>query len=1156
MSLQFILGPASKDHAQVISAQMQTRLADDSAAQIFYLVPNHIKFESEVNLLKQLSPDSISVQSRLQVLSFSRLAWFYLKDRPVYQKPRLNSGNNTLLVAKLLQDHREELNLYQSEVDHPGFIAQLSAQLNELTLGRITADDLTQLNGTNDARNPNPKKFADLALLLQDYQAQLSQLVTPANLMSALVEELTTRDLSHTYFYLNHFNSLNASELHLVDCLIKNSAQVTIALTHNQQADSKLFRQSQQLFTQLKAIEPNAIITTNVPDRPISAAMQAIEAYWLSATDQLGAASHQPVPGVNTAMASDAYAELRQVAREIVQKVHQGARYRDFLIMARHLDPYLTSIPAIFSEFDLPYFVDTQHPMQNHPLAVLIDTLFEVQRTNYSYQTMMRLLRTELLMPAQMTVAEFRDALDVTDNHLLRTGMTGRYWRQTEAWQYFQRIPDATTELDATKTAQINRIKDFVQTTVTPVLTQLKNAPTTQAAAGVLYQWLVSAGVKQQLEAKRQQATDGGDLAAAQAIAQVWQTVCDLLDDFVTTFGDSAYSSRQFQQLLNAGFAGATFTQIPSTLDQVIISETGLTRLNQAQHVYVIGATSTVMPDIQTDTAVLTDRDREFISDQLGRDATSDRFLPESGPKTALNDAFINYLGFMAGNGSLTISYPVHGEGDQQPSIYWTQINAFLHLQPQIWQAPSLQLSVPEALGSARSLLSDSIQMLRLSTDNQQALPAAWGSVLASLRQTSWRDLTQRLLASVNYQNAVGSLDAAIADRLYGDTIRVSVSQLETYFKNPFEYFLQYGLKLRKRPEFELSPADTGTLFHGVLDQFVSTQPDLLTVTPTQIETGVQQLIADFSQQPGFEILQSSERFRFITHQLQRVLVQTLQAIVQQQRQSDFHPRATELMFGQIGGQKGLQPLIYPLARGKQVQMRGKIDRLDTFSDGKKTYFLVLDYKSSPHKFEDSDAYYGTALQMLTYMDAILKAQPADQPMVPAGALYFWLHNPRLAYQRQADAEAIQADLFSQFRMRGILIDDSSDDNPILYHLDKTATPITSTKSAMVELNYRKDGQVAKSGVNLLDADQLDLLLQNNRQRIIQAATDITNGVIAMTPFQYDQEADTITRSDYIAIMQFDPALNGNAYRQVPKLKREDVFDKLTEEEKDDNPMD
>lgn len=85
--------------------------------------------------------------------------------------------------------------------------------------------------------------------------------------------------------------------------------------------------------------------------------------------------------------------------------------------------------------------------------------------------------------------------------------------------------------------------------------------------------------------------------------------------------------------------------------------------------------------------------------------------------------------------------------------------------------------------------------------------------------QTSWQPLTVRLTSSLTYTNDVGKLSSELAQKLYGEHLFVSVSQLETYYRNPFEYFLRYGLRLRVRPEFAMTPADTGSLDHATLDQ-------------------------------------------------------------------------------------------------------------------------------------------------------------------------------------------------------------------------------------------------------------------------------------------------------------------------------------------------
>ncbi|KFN91725.1 ATP-dependent nuclease, subunit B [Tetragenococcus muriaticus PMC-11-5] len=62
-----------------------------------------------------------------------------------------------------------------------------------------------------------------------------------------------------------------------------------------------------------------------------------------------------------------------------------------------------------------------------------------------------------------------------------------------------------------------------------------------------------------------------------------------------------------------------------------------------------------------------------------------------------------------------------------------------------------------------------------------------------------------------------------------------------------------------------------------------------------------------------------------------------------------------------------------PLSNGGNLYLRGKIDRIDTTTVDGKPWLAVVDYKSSAHKFDITDSYYGLAMQLLTYLDIALQ---------------------------------------------------------------------------------------------------------------------------------------------------------------------------------------
>ena len=57
------------------------------------------------------------------------------------------------------------------------------------------------------------------------------------------------------------------------------------------------------------------------------------------------------------------------------------------------------------------------------------------------------------------------------------------------------------------------------------------------------------------------------------------------------------------------------------------------------------------------------------------------------------------------------------------------------------------------------------------------------------------------------FSPAPARLERETARRLYGSRLRSSVSQIERFRNCPFSYFATYGLKLRPRRSFELTPA-------------------------------------------------------------------------------------------------------------------------------------------------------------------------------------------------------------------------------------------------------------------------------------------------------------------------------------------------------------
>ena len=158
-TLKFILGPASKDHQHALVQELHQQLVAHPNDQFFFLVPNHIKFSTEIDVLNQLKSlggsTDVYAQSRVQVLSFTRLAWFLLRNDPHYQTPRISDVGLTMLVAKIIRELPEDdLKMFAKEAHRYGFVQDLTAQLIELQNANVAPQD-------HDAIIERVQKWAD-----------------------------------------------------------------------------------------------------------------------------------------------------------------------------------------------------------------------------------------------------------------------------------------------------------------------------------------------------------------------------------------------------------------------------------------------------------------------------------------------------------------------------------------------------------------------------------------------------------------------------------------------------------------------------------------------------------------------------------------------------------------------------------------------------------------------------------------------------------------------------------------------------------------------------------------------------------------------------------------------------------------------------------
>ena len=1198
MSLNFVTGRPTLNHRKALllfGQHLVAKKGKNEAGSLFFVVPDHIKFSEEVALLKEFNTlvenGNAVPETTLQTFSFSRLAWYFLQNTAYYGQKKLSDAGQTLLLKKVVMAQREQLVLLKSQVEAPGFIAQLRDLFAELKQGAITPDVFSGLAEISTMQVEEQLKLREVYLLYVAYCAELDalKLESKSNL-EALANVLPVDDAEKRVFIFYGYDQFSNEERGVIEALLKSDVDVVVSspkvdnapeLIDWQKADRDSLRAfyHQELAGEAVVVSAEKILnvsaagSSNTPGDKLGQA-------WLNSLTQSEPAHFdaEVADYLNIYQAETLYDEVVGVAKQIKKVVRDGARYKDITLYVRELTEYGQILRQVFYDNAIPVNLATEDAMKDHPLVEFFASLFLVNEHRFASQDVMRLLKTELLplteMPSEFCAWQeaertWRDQLDQFETLILKNGFTGSDFTKGD-WQLLTvprensdgLVEDPRYQAEVEAQSWSNGVRGKLVAVVQSLFVPLKKAQNGREAATILYHFLESSGVKKQLERFENEAVAAGDLRQAKNHQQTWQEMCHLLDDYVYIFGDEPFSLAVFSDLLQTGLNSLSYEQIPQTLDQVEVDQLENVTPVHSDYVFALGLNDTVFPKQIQNTTLLTDDEREKIQEALAGKSPLNFETKRENQKENLR----MYHLLMSGNRQVTLSFAAQLEsGSVKLSKFVERIERQFKLVKHSWHTikgveddgPTLQ-----RLSTYRQLVRDYLALVSQSqqaeTDATFATHPFWQSAPSVLRQSPVADIFAKLEQTVAQKNNPTNLTPEEVDALYGTTIAASVSKMESFYQCEYKYFLNYGLRLKEREILDLNPQVTGQFFHQVLDEMfkiLAVQGKRLgQLTDAELSTFIKETLDLVFVERRYQLFNRTPRMQFIKEKLVAIVKKMATTMNYQQAHTNSQPVSTEWRFDNTSS--GLVGPQFQLPAGHSLALRGIIDRVDVTMVSDQPYLTVVDYKSSAHKFSFSDAYYGLAMQMLTYLDVVL--EPKNQSYLQdkiltgqalrqaanfeaAGALYLHIFNPEL----KAPVKDVEHELRKKMRYAGFLVNDTG----LLTEMD----PDIASTSEIYPIKATKSGISVTKGESV-DAHHIPQLLDLNNRNLLAAGEKMVTGTIALNPVN-KKGYKACTYCPFRSICQFDPSRAENNYRKLTELKKEDVLQKLAEHDAKKNNL-
>lgn len=1148
MALRIVYGRAGSGKTRFIQEEIADELKRQADGDpIFFIVPDQMSFSTEYRLS---SAYGMQGMIRAQAVTFKRLAWRVLQEVGGISRREVDTFGYRMLIRSLLEEHKEEFQLFRRAAGKRGFTDQIEQLVKEFSRYCVDCGELTGIRNTlAEAGAPRTllDKASDLELILSEIESRLGTVfVDSEGHLAMLSERIKHSEMIKTStIYIDGFVNFTAREYEILTELMKYAKNMTIALPmdehSNPEDEQDLFYQSANTARRLTELAKAEAVDIDMPvymteqrrynNRELAHLEKHFDDFPLRTTLSEG--------NIELIEASNRRAEMHAVARKIRDQVRNGLRYQDIALLYRQPEVYDELINTVFPQYEIPYFISRKKSMLHHPLIEFNRSILEAVLSNFSYEPVFRAVKTDLFFP-EGSVSKWRERSDILENFVIANGIYGERWFEEKRWFYkkYRGLEFHTgiqTDEELAAQMELHAVRDLIREPLLQLKDDLERCRTGRDIAETLYVFIEQMHVYEKLQALKNREETEHRLLSATEHEQAWTQWTTVLDQFVLMFGDKEVELGAALKILDEGFETLEFSRIPPSLDQVTVSKMDLARLMDIKSVFVIGANDGILPQRVEQEGLLTDTEREWFA-QIGFE------LAPTSKMRLMDETYMAYRTFTSSSDYLTVSYPIADEEGKAllPSLYIQKLRDMLSIEltPAVIDPEELkEVSHLSYISHPRATLSYLTSQLR----NGEISPE-WRAVLHYYQQDPlWASVIERILEPLK-PNIAEQLREDIAEPLYGTPIASSVSRVETYYGCAFAHYVTYGLRLEERSQYKLAAPAMGDLFHAAI-KWISDEVNRLNVswsslTEKQCREMAKNALDQLSPYFVNHILISSHRYRYIQHKLEGIIRQTAFMLSRHAKVTGFSPVALEVGFGP---KEQIPPLAIDLKRGRKMNVRGRIDRIDSTDINGKPYIRVVDYKSSKQGLDLGDVYHGLSLQTFTYLDVALTHSERwlGAEAEPAGVLYFHMHNPMLKLTKLMTAEELEEELARSFKMNGLVVEDPE----VIHAMDNEIDGFSN----IIPVRMNTKGVISKSQSKTVLKEDMNLIRKFVRNKHQAAGNGILDGDTQITPYKVKEDTPCQFCS-YRSICQFDPTDPEQNFRKLPALSPDKAVELIRKE--------
>lgn len=992
MQLNFIIGRAGSGKSDKIAS-----LAAEKNGIL--IVPETHSFAAEKQLLAHTSALGFY---GAEVLSFQRLAHRF-SDRGPLGRKSIDAAGKSMAISMICQAYKDEIKSFGASAQKTGFATEMLSLIKEFKRYDVSPEALISFSEKTDKKLLSGK-LSDIAFIYGKYLEFIATGYSDSDddlstLCAYLAEE---KPLAGRHIFIDRFSSFTPIEHAVIKQLISQCADVTIAVCSSVAEAPFHFKSAEQTIEKLEntANELGCSCSYEYPSPKENGELSFLEENFFSYTPNI---YDKPTENISLFAADSMYSETENVARTIFKLVREKkADFSDISVICRESDAYAPFLKSVFPLYNIP-FTDTERTSAAlHPLSLYILSALEACMGGKTFAPLLKYLKSGFctLTP---------DEVDLFENYLLASGVYPSQFFNDEKWSYRADMYRGSTS-DPDLLSTVNSTREKILSELLPLRNALKGKLTAEEFCRAVYNFTEQTRLTEKIAEITALYTAEGDTDSASSLQSIYNCIISVMDSLIACSGGKLMPAANYFSVFSEGLSAITGSIIPSGMLCVGFEGASRAKGGHSPIVFIMGLNNGVFPKIPDSGGILTDAERILLADS-GINLAPDR------EHLNYEELSLLYSTLTMPKNKLYLSYSLrNSEGSAlSPSSVITKLQEIF---PSLTSdSDILHSALSDYIATPKATMPHMLDMMNRFAFGEE-IDTGWFMLYDWYKKHGF--YLPKIPNSFSVMASTVPLSGDIAERLFPDSFKTSISKLESYAECHFKYFMDYVLKARPRASADFGGGDAGSLLHLYAEKVSAYLSDggksWSELSTDELKTVLSTTTASVIEN-GSYYLKGSGRAVYLVKRLEALALKMMLLIKQHFESGQFIPLGSEIVFDDG---KNFGAIVIPTPDG-DVRLTGKVDRADILHTADGDFVRIIDYKSGNKSFSFSEIYEGLNLQLSVYMMALTAKDSR-----PGGMLYLKFDDPVISdkdQHKRKSPEKLAAERADAVKMKGLLLD-------------------------------------------------------------------------------------------------------------------------------------